>query len=120
MKIGIPVEEKELNTPVCQSFGRTPLFLVFDTETNDFIMLDNSAAASQGGAGIQAAQMLSDNDVEVLITFRCGENAVEVLDAAGIKIFKAQNGTVQENLESYTNGTLKLLSEVHSGQNKGQ
>ena len=120
MKIGIPVEEKELITPVCQSFGRTPLFLVFDTETNGFIMLDNSAAASQGGAGIQAAQMLSDNGVEALITFRCGENAVEVLDTAGIKIFKAQNGSVKENLQSYKDGALKLLSEVHPGQNKRQ
>ncbi len=109
MIIGIPVEEKELNTPVCQSFGRTPLFLVFDTETNDFIILDNSAAASQSGAGIQAAQMLSNNGVDALITFQCGENAVEVLEAAGVKIFKALKGSVKRNLESYKDGTLKQL-----------
>jgi len=42
--------------------------------------------------------MLSDNGVEVHITFRCGENAVEVLDAAGI--CKAQDGSVKENLAS--------------------
>ena len=118
MKISIPVEEKDLNAPVCPSFGRTPLFLMFDTENDGFVILDNSAAASQGGAGIQAAQMLSDNGVEVLITFRCGENAVEVLDAAGIKIYKAQDGSVNDNLTFYKDGRLKRLSEFHLNQNK--
>jgi len=119
MKISIPVEEGALTAPVCQSFGRTPLFLMFDTETEKHEVLDNSAAASQGGAGIQAAQMLADSGAEVLITYRCGENAIEVLDAADIKTYKAQDGSVAENIAGYKAGVLKLLSEVHSTQNKG-
>lgn len=119
MKIALPTEGKELDAPVCQSFGRTPLFLVFDTGTNVFTLLDNSAAESQGGAGIQAAQMLADNGVGALVTFHCGENAVEVLDAAGIEIYKARNVSIKENLESYKNGALTRLSELNPGQHKG-
>ena len=68
MKIPIPVDEKDMGTNVCVSFGRTPYFLIYDTETKESTFLDNSAATSTGGAGIKAAQTLVDNKVNVLLT----------------------------------------------------
>ena len=56
MKIAIPVDEKSLESNVCVSFGRAPYYLIYDTETKESVFLDNSAAASTGGAGIKAAQ----------------------------------------------------------------
>ena len=88
MKIAIPVDDKSMEASVCQSFGRTPYFLVYDTESKDSVYLDNSAAASQGGAGIKAAQTIVDNNVSVLISPRCGENAAEVIKAANISMYK--------------------------------
>jgi predicted DNA-binding protein (UPF0251 family) len=72
MKLIVPVESKSLNAPVCPSFGRTPLYVLFDTENGNHEFLDNAAAASQGGAGIKAAQMLVDSGAEAIITYRCG------------------------------------------------
>ena len=115
MKIALPVEEKILNTPVCVSFGRTPLFVIFDTEKGEFEFIDNSAAASQGGAGIKAAQLLADNGAEAVITFRCGENAAEVLNPAEIKLYKALAGTASENIEKFKAGELPLLNDIHPG-----
>ena len=46
MKIAIPVDEKSLESNVCVSFGRTPHFLIYDTDTQKSVFLDNSAAAS--------------------------------------------------------------------------
>lgn len=115
MKIIVPVEEKSLDTLVCPSFGRTPHFLLFNTENGEHEFLDNSAAASQGGAGIKAAQMLVDNGAEAVITYRCGENAAEVLNAGAIKIYKAQAISVKENIERYKEGELVLLTEIHAG-----
>ena len=54
MKIAIPVDEKSLESNVCVSFGRTPHFLIYDTDTQKSVFLDNSAAADTGGAGINA------------------------------------------------------------------
>ncbi|NLM58994.1 MAG: dinitrogenase iron-molybdenum cofactor biosynthesis protein, partial [Clostridium sp.] len=51
MKIAIPVDEKSLESNVCVSFGRAPYYLIYDTETKESVFLDNSAAASTGGAG---------------------------------------------------------------------
>ena len=58
MKIAIPVDEKSLDSNVCVSFGRTPYFLIYDVDTKESVFLDNSAAASTGGAGIKAAQTI--------------------------------------------------------------
>jgi len=115
MKLIVPVENKTLDAPVCPSFGRTPLFVLFDTESGDHDFLDNSAASSQGGAGIKAAQMLVNSGAAVLITYRCGENAAKVLDAAGIKMYKAQDGSVTDNIAKYKDGRLSLLTEIHPG-----
>ena len=115
MKIAIPVEEKTLNTPVCVSFGRTPLFVMFDTENSEYEFIDNSAAASQGGAGIKAAQLLADNGANVIITIRCGENAAEVLNPAEIKLYKAVDGTALDNIEKFKLGELSPLNEIHKG-----
>ncbi len=115
MKIAIPVDEKQENTAVCVSFGRTPYFLIFDTEAQESQFLDNSAAASQGGAGIKAAQSLVDHHCAVLLTPRCGENAAEVLRAADIAIYKTESGSAMDNLQAFADGKLSALTEIHAG-----
>ena len=115
MKLALPVESKSLDVSVCLSFGRTPFYVLFDTETGNHEFLDNSAAASQGGAGIKAAQMLVDHGVSAVITYRCGDNAAQVLNAAKIELYQAQNGTVSENIGKHRSGSLSLLSEIHPG-----
>ena len=115
MKIALPVEEKSLNTPICVSFGRTPLFVMFDTENGEYEFIDNSAASSQGGAGIKAAQLLADAGADVVITIRCGENAAEVLKPAEITLYKAVDGTAYDNIEKFKLGELSLLNDIHPG-----
>lgn len=113
MKIAMPVnEDKET---VCISFGRTTLFLLVDAETGIKEYIDNSAAASQGGAGIKAAQSLVDHGVEVLLTPRCGENAAKVLETAGVALYKSNGDLVEDNLAAFADGKLLVLSEIHPG-----
>jgi len=115
MKIAMPMDEKELKTNVCPSFGRAPYFLIYNTETEESLFLDNSAIASQGGAGIKAAQTLADNDVKALLTPRCGQNAEEVLSKAEISIFKTIPGTAQQNIEAFKAEQLSVLNDIHPG-----
>ena len=115
MKIAIPVDNNDLNTTVCMSFGRTPFFMIYETETKEHTFLDNSAAASQGGAGIKAAQILSDNKVDAVLVPRCGENAADVFKAAGIKLYKTTGDSVKENIGAFMEGRLALLENIHPG-----
>jgi len=115
MKIAIPVDDKKMEASVCISFGRTPYFMINDTESNESIFIDNSAAASQGGAGIKAAQLLVDHKADVLLTPRCGENAAEVIKAADIKMYKTMPGSARDNINAFTEGKLSILEEIHAG-----
>ncbi|MDO0823455.1 NifB/NifX family molybdenum-iron cluster-binding protein [Desulfosporosinus nitroreducens] len=115
MKIAIPVDDKSTETSVSQSFGRTPYYLIYDTESKESVFLDNSAAASQGGAGIKAAQTIVDSKVSALLTPRCGENAADVLKAANIKLYKTVNASIQDNIDALNDGKLSLLEDIHPG-----
>ncbi|MFZ5974523.1 MAG: NifB/NifX family molybdenum-iron cluster-binding protein [Bacillota bacterium] len=115
MKIAIPVNDNDSKTSVCQSFGRTPFFLIYDTESQKSTFVDNSAANSPGGAGIKAAQVIADSGAGALITPRCGENAADVLRAAGIKIYKTVNASVKDNISAFNDGALPLLQDIHAG-----
>jgi predicted Fe-Mo cluster-binding NifX family protein len=115
MKIAIPVDEKTLGSNVCVSFGRTPYFLIYDTETKESVFIDNSAAASMGGAGIKAAQTIVDNKASALLTPRCGQNAADVIKSADIKLFKTISASVKDNIVAFIEGELPLLDEIHAG-----
>ncbi|GAB6156390.1 NifB/NifX family molybdenum-iron cluster-binding protein [Desulfosporosinus burensis] len=115
MKIAIPIDDKSMETSVCPSFGRTPYFLIYDTESKESVYLDNSAAASQGGAGIKAAQTIVDNKVSALLTPRCGENAAEVLKAANIKLYKTVDASIVHNIKAFNDGQISLLEDIHPG-----
>jgi predicted Fe-Mo cluster-binding NifX family protein len=115
MRIAIPVDEKSIGASVCQSFGRAPYFLIYDTDSKESEFINNSAAASQGGAGIKTAQAVVDYRIGALLTPRCGENASEVINAANIKIYKTTDASAPDNINAFINGKLSLLDEIHRG-----
>ena len=111
MKIAIPLDETKKN--VCVSFGRAPYFLFAEEDKQE--ILENPAAQAQGGAGIKAAQFVADHGADTLITVRCGENAAEVFQAAGIKIYQSQAAGAAENLTALKEGKLAELTHFHAG-----
>ena len=115
MKIAIPVDDVSMDTNICISFGRAPYFLIYDTETKNAAFLNNSATASQGGAGVKAAQLIVDSNAEVLLTPRCGENAAEVFHTANIKIYQTNGNLLKHNLHAFENGNLEVLDKISPG-----
>lgn len=111
MRIAIPLDEDRL--AVCVVLARAPYFLFQDDGKETIV--ENPAAQAQGGAGIQAAQFLADNNVNVLITVRCGQNAAEVFNAASIKIFKSVHKTAADELIAFADGKLEELTQFHGG-----
>ena len=102
MKVIIPVDEARPDSPVCVSFGRAPYFLLCEGGKTEFV--DNP--------GAQAA---ADSGADALVTVRCGENAAEVLKAAGIKIYKSNEGSAIENAAALERGELAELTHFHAG-----
>ena len=115
MIIAILVNESNVEPSICVSFGRAPWLLFHNTETGETQTLENPVANAEGGAGIKAAQFVVDQNANALITVRGGENAAEVLLAAGIQIYKAQGSVAKENLAAFAEGKLEKLQSFHAG-----
>ncbi|MFI3173479.1 MAG: NifB/NifX family molybdenum-iron cluster-binding protein [Eubacteriales bacterium] len=113
MIIAIPVDDNK--TDVCVSLGRTPYFLIHDTETSITKFEINPGATAEGGAGLASAQLLLDQSIDTLITVRCGQNAADVLQEAAIKIYKSIPANAEENLKALSAGTLEILAHFHAG-----
>lgn len=108
MKIAITSTGKELDSEVDLRFGRAQGFIIYDVVTHEYNFVNNvqNLEAAQG-AGIQAAQNVVNQDVEVLITGHCGPKAFKVLSAADIKIYVGAEGTIGEVIDKFTNNKLE-------------
>lgn len=106
MKIAITATGKTMDSPVDQRFGRAAYFVVVDTETIDFAVIDNENVAAAGGAGISSAKAVIDAGAEAVLTGNCGPNAQRTLSVAGIKLYTGVTGTVAEAVELFKGGKL--------------
>lgn len=109
MKIAVTALSGEgLSSKVDPRFGRARYFVIYDTESKETSVIDNSSNVNaQQGAGIQAAESIADSGARVLLTGHCGPNAFRTLSAAGIKVVNGADGTVEKAIDDYMNGKLK-------------
>ncbi|MCU0557421.1 MAG: dinitrogenase iron-molybdenum cofactor biosynthesis protein [Desulfobacterales bacterium] len=98
---------RDLDSQVDARFGRCPCFIVVDPATEGFEVLENTAAGNTGGAGVQAAQIVANAGVKVVLTGSLGPNAAEVLAAAGVKVHTGTSGSVRAVLQQYQHGELQ-------------
>jgi predicted Fe-Mo cluster-binding NifX family protein len=66
------------------------------------------------GAGIQAAQNISDLGADIVLTGNVGPNAYKTLNAAAIRIFIVGKNieTVEEAISEWESGTLQEVNEA--------
>jgi predicted Fe-Mo cluster-binding NifX family protein len=103
MKVAITTQTNDIDSLVDPRFGRAAWFVIVDSESGEWIAVDNRANAdASGGAGVQAGTTVVDQGVGSVITGNVGPNAHKVLAAAGISIYQAGNGvTAREALRSW-------------------
>lgn len=112
MKIAVSTTGNTLESMMDQRFGRAAFFLIVDSETMNFEAFDNTAAASAGGAGITSAQTVIDKGVEAVITGNVGPNAMSVLNAAEIAIYRGVSVSVKQNIEEFKKGALERIDNA--------
>jgi predicted Fe-Mo cluster-binding NifX family protein len=122
MKIGISASGTDLTAQIDPRFGRAEYFIIVDSETMAFEVISNTALQAAHGAGIQAAQLMHEKGVTHLITGSVGPNAMQTLTAANIKIFQANQGTVEAAVTALKNNTLSEVIQAgpaHAGMRGG-
>lgn len=106
MKIAVTASGPDLDSQIESRFGRCQYFIIVDTDTMEYEAIRNPNVQVGGGAGIQSAQMMAQNDVEVVLTGNCGPNAFRVFSQAGIKIVTGVSGLVRESVEKFKSGAI--------------
>jgi predicted Fe-Mo cluster-binding NifX family protein len=114
MKIAITAMGKEVDSQVDPRFGRAQYILIVDQNGTIIEAIDNSTNLNaMRGAGIQAAKILADRKVDVLMTGHCGPNAFTTLKAAGIKVGIEQSGTVKDALDRFKRNEVKFADQAN-------
>lgn len=115
MKIAVTSYDRNVTGKVDQSFGRAKWFVVVDAEKDAVEAHSNEQNVNAvQGAGIQAAQNISNLGVDVVLTGNVGPNAFRTLNAASIKIFVVGKdvGTVEEAIAEWKAGRLQEVNEA--------
>ncbi|HOV84801.1 MAG TPA: NifB/NifX family molybdenum-iron cluster-binding protein [Syntrophobacteraceae bacterium] len=102
MKIAISSSAGNLDAEVDPRFGRAACFLLVDSETMDFVVLENQQnyQAAQG-AGIQAATLVARHKPAAVLTGHCGPKAFEVFRWAGIPVVVGVSGRVRDAVDKF-------------------
>ena len=122
MKLCITSDGKDLDSSVEETFGRSPYFVIIDTETTETKSVRNTAVHSGHGAGIGAAQIISDEGAEALLTGIVGPNAFTALKAAHIKVFEGASefDSIEAALEKFKKGIYKEATVPSGGPGGGR
>jgi predicted Fe-Mo cluster-binding NifX family protein len=121
MKVAVSSQGPTLASPLDTRFGRAAYFLLVDTESLAFSVLDNGAQAATGGAGIAAAQLVLDNGAEAVITGQVGPNAMAVFGDTDLALYQGITASVADNIAALACQTLRRLAgagPAHAGQGR--
>ncbi len=113
MKVAITTTGNSPDAPLDPRFGRASRFLIADTETQKFEVVENTQNLNAAqGAGIQAALKVAETGVSAVLTGHCGPKAFRVLSEAGIKVFNTNAKTAGEALSLYMEGKLSAAESA--------
>ena len=96
MKIAVSAEEPSLDSEIGEDLGHSPYFLVVDTETMEFEVVENEAATWDMGAGMKAADIVISLGVEALVTGAIGMHGYSRLSEAGIMVASEDEGSIRD------------------------
>jgi predicted Fe-Mo cluster-binding NifX family protein len=86
------------NTPealVSEQFGRCRYFYIVNPDTLKFETVSNPGENMPNGAGPKAAEIIINKEVQVLLTGRIGDKALEVLKRSSIKVIDGLKETIK-------------------------
>lgn len=109
MKVALSAEGQDFDSQISSVFGRCQCFILVEIEEGKVVnseSFENSAAGQSSGAGTAAAQLIGDEDAEVLISGAIGPKAFSALRQWDIKVYKGEPDTVRRNIDKFSSGKL--------------
>jgi len=114
MKIAVAIEKPEKTSLLSEVFGRSNFFLIKNSNDYSEEIITNPFVKELGGAVIQSARILIENNVDVVITKHIGINPYRFLASADIKVYLCKEGTARDAIRFFNEG--KLTTAEISGE----
>ena len=108
MKIAVSSTGKNLTDSVSEVFARCPYFIIAEIENQEikrFEAMKNESENQMGGAGISAAQLMAEKNINAVITKNVGPRALDVLKQFNIEIYYG-DGAIKKVLQEFIDGKL--------------
>ncbi len=122
MKVAIASRGDNLESLASPIFGRCAYFIIAEVENGKiegFESLINAAVAESGGAGIKAAQIVANKNINALISGSVGPNAYDLLKQVGIKMYQIKEGSVEQNIHLFFENKLEELPSANMSKGRG-
>ena len=100
MLIGVLSDGPELDSEVSEDFGHAPYFLMVDSETMDYTVVDNEFTEAEG-AGMLVAKAIVGLGVDAVIVGGIGSHGYDILAGAGIDVSMDEEGSVESCVTDY-------------------
>jgi predicted Fe-Mo cluster-binding NifX family protein len=106
MKLAFPVEKDDgMASPVFGHFGSAPHFIVIESDNGTIESFGNQDRVHLHGQ-CQPLAALSGRIVDAVVVGGIGAGALMKLNNSGVRVFRAVEGTVSENLTLFRSGRL--------------
>ncbi len=100
MIIAVCSNKKDFDGKVCGCFGKGRYIFVADTKRRVVKIIDNKNFAKlKVGAGVKSAELLIKLKVKKIGVKEIGDDAMKILEDAGIQVFKNVSGSVREIID---------------------
>jgi len=112
MKIAVSSIGKNLTDNISEIFARCPYFIIAEIEGKEIKKTEaikNESVNQMGGAGISAAQLMAEKNVNAVITKNIGPRAMDVLRQFNIPVYPGE-GVIKNVLQEFIDGRLKKKS----------
>jgi len=110
MRICIPTEDKGgINANVYGHFGSAPYFTIYDTDKETFRTVDNTNAHHSHGM-CHPIGVLGASSIDVVVCQGMGMRAVQKLNEANVKTYRADGKTVADIVNKFKAGELEEIT----------
>jgi len=103
MKIAMSADGKTLDDNISDFFGRCPYFIFAEIEDGKVAKVEamkNNNVDQMGGAGLSAAKLMAEKNVDVVIAGNVGPRALDGLKQFNIEV-RSASGKVAEILDDF-------------------
>lgn len=106
MKLCFPTDGNAgLNETIGEHFGRTPTYTIYDLESHDVKVIENTSE-HMGGVGYPP-ELMKNEGVDILVCRGLGRRALNMFIEYGIEVYIGATGSVEEAISDYKNMKLK-------------